>query len=240
MGRVLLWIVLCGTILAAGAIAAFALWLDRQGDLMDILPAAAVSFTQEPQTGGTITIDGLLTPATASAVERIMKGPPGPVATLRVRSGGGGGNGAERLAQLVNKAGLKLRIEDRAICSSACVIMLGDIDKRLLQIAPGAWLRVHGRSTGPNDPLDRQPSSLMDRWVGQLSPAWLAFLAACPSKPLVRDAGIAMTWAEIKSLERAPASVDCDRIAYRTKDWLFGGMPLVGAAPAVRVVRPGG
>ncbi len=218
----LLWAGLVMVIVVAGAVGGFALWLDGVGDVAELLPAAEVSYRMDPATRGTIEIDGLLTPATASIVERMMKGPPWPVATLRVRSNGGGGNGAERLARLANAAGLQVRVEDRAICSSACVIFLAQVRPELRRVAPGAWLRVHGRSTGPDDPRDREKSTVMDEWVGMISPAWLRFLEGCRSKPLVRDAGIAMTWAEVEAVGRGPAAVDCDAIGHRTKDWLFG------------------
>ena len=239
MRRITLRIGLLLVVLTAAGITTFAFWLDRQPDPLDLLPAAAVSYHSDPAGKGTIDIDGLLTPATASIVEQMVKTPPGPIATLRIRSNGGGGNGADRLAKLANANNLRVRVDDRTICSSACVIFLGAVQTRLLDIAPGAWLRVHGRSTGADDPVDRQPSTVMDTWVESLSPAWYRFLKACTSKPLVRDAGLAMTWGEVKALERAPGSIDCDRIAYRTKDWLFGGMKMPATAAPVNVIRPG-
>ena len=61
----------------------------------------------------------------------------------------------------------------------------------------------------------------MGAWVRRLSPGWFAFLAGCRSKPLVRDAGLAMTWGEVQMIERGGAVPDCDRIAFRNKEWLF-------------------
>ncbi len=52
-----------------------------------------------------------------------------------------------------------------------------------------------------------------------LSPRWFAVLARCPTRPLVREAGIAMTWDEVRLLER-DSTQGCEPFAHRTKAWL--------------------
>ena len=198
----------------------------------DSYPAAQVSFGQVPRVGGTITMNGLIVSGTLERVKAELDRHPGEVQGLRVRSEEGTESAAGRLAQLVNRAGLMVRVEAGAVCGGACVLFLADVEPKLRMIDGRAWMLVRGRSelaAGEEKPDD---AVYMATAVGQISSVWLAFLRHCKSEPLERTAGLAMTWGEVQGLATPEPSLNCEKIAFRDHDWLFG---LKGPS-----VKPGG
>lgn len=188
----------------------------------DSFPAAKVEFGQSPKLGGTVSVTGLIVSATLDLVQKELDAHPGAVQVLRVRSEGGTVAAAARLAQVVNGAGLFVRVEAQSVCAAACVMLLGDVEARLRVIDNRAWLLVRGNSDLPAGVKKPDSAVYMAKQVGELSPAWLAFLRRCASEPVERSAGLAMTWGEVQSLVSSVVKVECEKIAFRTRDWLFG------------------
>ena len=196
-------------------------WLDRT--LNDMAQADGYPSANITRSGDVLVMNGLIVNATLARVAQEMA--TAPVRRIRVWSGGGMGAASILLARRLNQAGVVMEVGPRSVCSSACVMLLAELRPELRAIDPGAWLRVHGSSDGPDDLRDAErPDQNMGPWVRKLSPAWFDYLAACTSKPLVRNAGLAMTWGEVRAVERG-AGAACDRIAFRTKDWLFMSRP---------------
>ena len=188
-------------------------------DEVDGYPAATVSYGTDGQGGDVLFVDGLLVGATMKAVRASLEGHAGRITRMQITSAGGLGPAADRLAALVNTRHLPVRVAANKICSSACVFFLAAVEPGLRRIDDAAWLRVHGNGVGADQ--DAAPMRMMDQPVEAMSRNWHRFLDACPSKPLNRNAGIAMTWGEIQQVDRNPSSLDCRKMAYRTKDWLF-------------------
>lgn len=188
----------------------------------DSFPAAKVEFGQTPKLGGTVTVTGLINSATVDLVQKELDAHGGAVQVLRVRSEGGTAAAAARLARLVNRAGLFVRVEARAVCASVCVMFMGEVEVRLRVIDNRAWLLVRGSSDLAAGVKKPDSAVYMAQQVGELSPLWLAFLRRCGSEPLERRAGLAMTWGQVQSLATPGTKLDCDTIAMRDRDWLFG------------------
>ena len=206
--------------IARGAGVAGLLWLGagpaaaQSGDAG--FPPADVSFVA----GGILDIKGAVVGGTLPRVDAVLAAHPGAVAAIRIWSGGGTLDGAQRLARTVNRLGVPIRVEAGALCSSACVILLAEVQPRLRVIDPKAWLRVHGLSERPPGAPKEAGAAAMEPWIKTLSANWLGFLRECRSEPLTRVAGLAMTWGEVQMLDASPRSVNCDSIAYRDKDWV--------------------
>ena len=194
---------------------------DAGEDPDDGYPAAKVELRRSAH-GSTLRIDGLLVKATMVEVNRVLAAHSREVTSLQIKSGGGLGPYAGRLADIVNAARIPVVVANDTLCSSACVFFLAAVHPELWSFEPRAWLRVHGNSAGPTDPADNDPSMrIMDAPIEAMSPNWHRFLVACPSRPLFRNAGLSMTWTEVQAVDRNPASIDCAKIAYRTKAWTY-------------------
>ena len=183
----------------------------------DTLSPAAIT-----RDGTVLTVRGPIGAATVKLIDRELDA--SPVRALRLYAPTGLEPAALALARRLNTAGTRVELGARALCANACIILLAELKPALRSIDNLAWLRVSGISAGPQDPHDGDsPDGGVAPWVKTLSGQWHEFLQYCPTKPLIRDAGLAMTWAEIQALARPPRP-DCGKISFRNKNWVANNL----------------
>ena len=164
---------------------------------------------------GVVLLQGMLGEATLRAVER------------RARAAGPGG--ADRIRRRLPGPGA-------GACRGAdpgerhtrgqrwCAVQLGLRDPAggdAARAEANRGRRVAARErllSGSGRPPERGRAGADGQGGAHAVSALVQVLARCPTRPLLREAGIAMTWDEVRLVERDPAQ-GCEPFAHRTKAW---------------------